>query len=336
MKAADKITIVGAGVTGLWQACELAYRGHTVRLVERSATPFTNTASQHAGAMLAPWCERDGGDPVVEELGLEGLATWKRSCPDVMAAGTLVVAQARDRGELQRFAARTREYRRLDRGAVAELEPDLGDRYAEGLFFPSEAHVEPSRALSFLLQRARRLGVETSFGFRGSADDGIVIDCRGIAASTELRSLRPVRGERAVVQTNELNLQRAVRLLHPRMPLYVVPWGMGTYMLGATVLETDDEGPVTLGSSLDLLGLAYALHPAFGHARVLSLDAGVRPAFPDNVPKIIARGRHILVNGSYRHGFLLAPVLARIVADHLAGKAADGRLLVRGPAAAGA
>ena len=66
---------------------------------------------------------------------------------------------------------------------------------------------------------------------------------------------------------------------------------------------------------------AYALHPAFGDARIIEADAGVRPAFPDNVPRVIVRGRQILVNGLYRHGFLLAPALAELVADYLAGGA---------------
>ena len=66
-------------------------------------------------------------------------------------------------------------------------------------------------------------------------------------------------------------------------------------------------GPVTVRSALELLGSAYALHPAFAEAEIVDMGAGVRPAFADNVPKIVVRGRTIHVNGLYRHGFLLAP-----------------------------
>ena len=45
--------------------------------------------------------------------------------------------------------------------------------------------------------------------------------------------------------------------------------------------------------------------------------AGARPAFPDNRPRIIVAERYIYVNGLYRHGFLLAPVLAELVADYI-------------------
>jgi glycine oxidase len=123
-----------------------------------------------------------------------------------------------------------------------------------------------------------------------------------------------------------VELARPVRLLHPRHSLYVVPWGGGTYMLGATSIESDDSGPVSVKSALDLLGMAYALHPAFGEARVISLDAGVRPSFPSNLPRIVLERDVIRVNGMYRHGFLLAPVLAEMVAAHLRGLPVDRSL----------
>jgi len=328
-----KIAVVGAGITGLWQAFTLACRGHAVHLIEQTVTPFTNTASQFAGAMLAPYCEREGSEAIVQELGLRALDIWTRTCPAVVSNGTLVLAQPRDRGELLRFALQTEGHRRIDAAQIAELEPDLGGRYAEGLLYPCEAHVEPGNALAFLLERIRRLGAEVSFGRTSTgAESDYTIDCSGLAARKDLDSLRGVRGERVVVQTREVNLSRTVRLLHPRFPLYVVPWGAGMYVLGATVIETEDAGPVTLRSALDLLGAAYTLHPAFGEARVVGLDAGVRPAFPDNVPRIEVRDRRIFVNGLYRHGFLLAPVLAEIVADCLERGVAPHRLIVGGTA----
>ena len=65
------------------------------------------------------------------------------------------------------------------------------------------------------------------------------------------------------------------------------------FMIGATVIESDDAGPVTVRSALELLGSAYALHPAFAEAEIVEMGAGVRPAFADNVPKIVrARPHH--------------------------------------------
>jgi glycine oxidase len=312
------VEVLGAGIAGLWQAYTLARRGHSVRLVERTATPFSNAASGLAGAMLSPYCERAGADPVVQELGLRGVALWREAFPGVASLGSLVVALPRDHGELMRFAERTEGHQLVDAGEIARLEPDLAGRFRQGLFFQGEAHLEPAEAMAFLLDATRRLGAEVVLGGQSAhVGRGLLIDCRGIAASGELAMLRGVRGERAVVQTREIALRRPVRLLHPRHDLYVVPWPMGTYMIGATMVETGDSGPATLRSTLDLLGLAYALHPGFGEARIVSLDAGPRPALPDNLPHIIVNGGTIRVNGLFRHGFLLAPVLAEAVSDYL-------------------
>ena len=65
-------------------------------------------------------------------------------------------------------------------------------------------------------------------------------------------------------------------------------------------------------SVLELLTAAYALHPAFGEAEIVEIGTGVRPAFPRQPAAHPAGAAATLyVNGFYRHGFLLAPALAR-------------------------
>ena len=100
-----------------------------------------------------------------------------------------------------------------------------------------------------------------------------------------------------------------MRLIHPRFPLYVIPRGDNRFMLGATSIESESNG-VSVRSALELLGAAYAVHPAFGEARILEFGSGLRPAFPDNLPRIAVDNDKIAVNGLFRHGFLLAPALA--------------------------
>jgi glycine oxidase len=65
---------------------------------------------------------------------------------------------------------------------------------------------------------------------------------------------------------------------------------------------------------MELLSAAYALHPAFGEAEVVEIGVDARPAFPDNLPRITARGGTIHANGLFRHGFLLSPAVARMTA----------------------
>jgi glycine oxidase len=124
-----------------------------------------------------------------------------------------------------------------------------------------------------------------------------------------------------------VQLLRPVRLLHHRHPIYIVPRAQGVFMIGATTIESDTGGGVSLRSAGELLTLAYSLHPAFAEAEILELNAGLRPAFPDHRPQIRVRGRHLFVNGLYRHGFLLAPALAEQVVHYLRSGAADPEVI---------
>jgi glycine oxidase len=130
-----------------------------------------------------------------------------------------------------------------------------------------------------------------------------------------------VKGEMLLLRLAELALSRPVRLLHPRLPVYVVPRGDGLFMVGATMIESDEDTRISARSMLELLSAAYALHPAFGEAHIVEISTGVRAAFPDNLPRLQRAGGVLYVNGLYRHGFLLAPALARRAAEVLL----DGR-----------
>jgi glycine oxidase len=114
-----------------------------------------------------------------------------------------------------------------------------------------------------------------------------------------------------LIETDEVELARPVRLIHPRWPLYVIPREDNLFMLGATSIEAEDTG-VSVRSALELLGAAYAVHPAFAEARIVEFGSGLRPAYPDNLPRIAVHDNRIAVNGLYRHGFLIAPALAEL------------------------
>src|SRR5665811_958391 len=145
-------------------------------------------------------------------------------------------------------------------------------------YYAGEAHLNPNAALLFLLDAAQKAGVAIHLGVADVPQGAdLIVDCRGLAAKDALPTLRGVRGERIVVRAPEIDIKRPVRLLHPRFPLYLVPWGDGLFMVGATAIEREDAGPVTLRSALELLSAAYVLDPAFGEAEILALGAGVRP-----------------------------------------------------------
>ncbi len=311
-----KALVKGAGVAGLTLAFELASRGADVTVIEKRHR-LAGSASWAAGGMLAPWCERESAEEAVVTLGRLALDWWDTVLPGhVVRTGTLVVAPARDAGELDRFARLTTGYSTIGEEAVAALEPDLAGRFRRGLFFTQEAHLDPRRALATLRDRLVGMGVRFEFGYgavRVPETVDIEADCTGIAAGVP--GLRGVRGEMLLLHAPDVSLARPVRLLHPRFPVYVVPRADHLFMVGATMIESDANEPVTARSMMELLGAAYALHPAFGEAEIVEAGVGVRPAFADNLPRVSREANRVSINGLYRHGFLLAPAMARQAAD---------------------
>jgi glycine oxidase len=91
-------------------------------------------------------------------------------------------------------------------------------------------------------------------------------------------------------------------------------------MIGATMIESDDAGPISARALVEMLSAAYALHPAFAEAQVIETGTGLRPSFPDNIPCIREIGSRIHVNGMYRHGFLTSPYLAESLAGRLSNE----------------
>ena len=305
-------SVIGAGVAGLAVASELVSRGAKAQVFDPGGPPGPHGCSWWAGGMLAPWCEYENAEESVLRLGQMAIDWWADRT-QVHRHGTLVVANARDLPDLRRFARRTEQFIDVDQARITELEPDLHG-FNKGLHFEHEAHVDPRQALQDLYRQLKDQGVEFHRKLAPAQLEN-AIDCRGLHARDYLYDLRGVKGEMLVVRCPDVRLTRPVRLLHPRMPLYVVPRSDGVYMLGATMIESEDSSRITARSMLELLSAAYALNPAFGEAEVLEIGVDLRPAFPDNLPRIRRLGRTIYANGLYRHGYLLAPALAQGVAD---------------------
>lgn len=313
------LAIVGAGPLGLVTALTAARTGLAVRVYERAAD-FSAGAGWRAGGMLAPEIEAEVSSPGLVAMGRRAMALWPRLIPGVEQRGSLVVTNPREPGGLDHFARKTENHRLLDASEIQDLEPDLGGRYRRALFYAGEGHLNPRDAYGALAAALAEAGVPIVFSFAGDPADldaERVMDARGLGARDRFPDLRGVKGEMALIRCPDVAIRRPVRLIHHRHPLYVVPRADGIYMIGATTIETDTSETVTLRSAGELLTQAYALHPGFAEAEVLEFNAGLRPAFPDNEPRIVEQGRTIAVNGLYRHGWLIAPALAERVVGRL-------------------
>jgi glycine oxidase len=328
-------TILGAGLMGRLLALALARAGHAVQVFEAGGPEAEGAAARVAAAMLAPLAESAITETSVVQMGQHGLTRW----PELMAEldtpvffqrnGTLILWHRQDASEASRFgqqlAATCQQLpslpapQQLDAAAIATLEPTIGNRFSQGLLLPGEGQLDNRGLLNALLLQLQQAGVTMHWHCPRQPEDvhsDWVFDCRGLGASEQWPALRAVRGEVLRLHAPGVELQRPVRLVHPRYPLYIAPKPGNVFVVGATEIESDDMSPMSVRSSLELLSAAYSVHSGFGEARILESATQCRPTLPNNLPAIRRiKPRTLQINGLYRHGFLIAPAMLDVVLE---------------------
>ncbi|MEX8519731.1 MAG: FAD-dependent oxidoreductase [Leptothrix sp. (in: b-proteobacteria)] len=243
--------------------------------------------------------------------------------------GSLLLAHGSDLGAAERVLARLRGAptlhsampapQALDRAELGTLEPAL-DPQLRAWLLPGEGQVLPAPMLSALAAQAPGVdwrwscsAAEVAPG-RITLADGRQHDCdwaldlRGLGARPAL-PLRGVRGEVVWLHAPGVALQRPIRLLHPRHRVYVVPRPGDLFVVGASEIESEDRSPVSLRSGVELMAAAHSVLPGLAEARIVHLETNLRPALPDNEPRIDVEPGLLRINGLFRHGWLLAPAL---------------------------
>ncbi|HEY7774121.1 MAG TPA: glycine oxidase ThiO [Marinagarivorans sp.] len=351
MPTPTSFAIAGAGLAGsllAWRLLEHA-NDHSrasanpqpirLTLFEKGRLDQPRSAAHTAAAMISPLSEVVVSERAIYDMGMHSLQLWPQWLAQLNAhselavsynnRGSLVVAHPSDDSELEQFSQDLRYHlgeqntaQWLTRTQLSEREPDLSRQFNRGLLLPDEAFLDNRQLLRNLHRRIEALGgsiaqnsdvtFEPEAMLNGKPLQGFdcVIDARGTGAK-QSQSVRGVRGEVLWVQTPEVNLQHAVRLMHPRYKLYIVPKPNNCFIVGATEIESQDSSPVSVQSMMELCSALYTLNPAFAEARIVELDANLRPSYLDNMPAITwnALGDTVSINGLYRHGYLLAPHL---------------------------
>ena len=335
------VGIAGAGLAGRTLAWRLLREGCRVSLFDARQRDDLATASMTAAAMLSPLAELAVSDDAVFELGQRSMTLWPRWIAELAESGaepvyfrqqgTLVVAHAPDQTSLAHFTrllhhklpdACRAQVESLDTAALARYEPTLAGRFAGGLYLQGEGQLANDQWMAGLAVEIDRLDGQWHEGQAvEGVDEGriicaqkthrvdVAVDARGVGSQAQWPQLRGVRGEVLRVECAGVVLQRPVRLMHPRYQLYVAPRPNHQFVVGATELESEDTGPVTVRSMLELASALHSLHPAFGEARVLRMSAALRPALDDHRPALALRHGVWHINGLYRHGYLCAPAL---------------------------
>jgi glycine oxidase len=325
------VAVIGGGLLGRCLAWRASKAGARVALYEAAGSQGEGSAAWVAAGMIAPTSEAIDACPQIESMGKRSLSLWPQWLADLPVPvfyrtdGSLLLWHREDAGEAVRvqrvLASRGAQgdVKHIEGAELRELEPILGTRFPRALYIAGEAQVDNRALLQGVAIALSQNKVECHW--ETFVPDGefpnaeIVVDCRGMGARRSWAQLRGVRGEIVRLHAPEIELHCMLRLLHPRCPVYIIPRAEGRLVVGATSIESDDHSAVSVRGALELLTSAYSVLPSLAEARILEFNTQVRPALPDNAPAIhFDRQRNVLhINGLYRHGFLLTPVIVENV-----------------------
>jgi glycine oxidase len=352
------VAIVGGGIAGLAVAWRAQQRGLSTVVLERDAlagaatrvaagmlAPISEARIGERGLLALSRASLDRYPAFVAEL-----ADAAQRDPGYRECGTLLVARDRDEAEALDRELAEREamglpVERLLASEARRREPALAPTLRLALDVPGDHAIDPSAlsaALVAAVERAggvlrervevarvladddRVAGVELTSGERIHADQVVIAagawagGLDGLPPHARV-PVRPVKGQimRLRDPAGPGLLSRVIRM----QPGYLVPRGDGRYVLGATMEEQGFDTSPTAGGIFELLRDAIELVPGVSELAIEEVAAGLRPGTPDNAPVLGPGALQGLqwAAGCFRHGILLAPIVADALAVTLAG-----------------
>jgi glycine oxidase len=352
------VIVIGGGVIGLAAAWRLAERGAGVVVLERGRAGG-GTSHVAAGMLAPVAEADPYEEPLLRleteaALAYPGFIAELEERAGIDAGylrcGTLMIARDRDEAEaLEReLLIRNRlglEVEQLRPSEARRREPSLAPAVRGALELSDDHAVDPRSLTSALTRAVNRSGGSVREGEEVAAleldhdrvqgvrlvggqrlsGEAVVIAAGvwsgvlgGLPEEVQV-PLRPVKGQ--IVGLHDPSGPGLVTRSLRAHPAYLVPRGDGRYALGATMEERGFDTTVTAGATFELLRDATELVPGISELVVDELIAGLRPATPDNAPMIgpgLVEGL-FWATGHYRHGILLAPTTAELIAGAVLG-----------------
>lgn len=294
-----RVSVLGAGVSGLTTAISLIDAGCQVRIVAADRTE--DTTSYLAAAV---WFPTHAGPP-------DRVAAWGRTTYDVLAAqaarhvpGVFMresLALYREPPDEPDWAGAVRNLREA---TPAELPPG----YAHGLRFVVPL-VEMPRYLPWLIEQFASRGGElerrrvASLAELADGDTDAVVNCSGIASRRLAgdASVYPVRGQ--IVRVTNPGLSLSVRdEHHPAGRAYVHPRSADC-ILGGTLDSNEWDTTIDEATSAAIIERCRDIEPALRNASVIESLVGLRPGRPTvRVEEDDSHGAGTRILHNYGHG----------------------------------
>lgn len=339
------VLVVGAGIFGLACAHACAGRGWRV-IVTEADRPGAGASGGLVGALSPHLPDRWTDAKAFQRDALAAAPAWWGGVaaragidPGYAPLGRLLPlgteaareqAQARSAEAARNWAGIAR-WDVLDRGAAPWLDPEA-TRF--GVVHETlSARITPRRALAALQRAIEAQGGEVRAGWRAEAlvQGGLRFGAGTLhapwiilAAGTGLAALRPelptrgVKGQAALLATPALRDMPLVQ----GDGLYIVPQPGDRVAIGSTS-ETDWTDPTGTDAQLDaVIARARALCPSLAEAPVVERWAALRPRGRRPDPMLGPLPGHpgvLVAGGGFKIGFGLAPAVASVIADMVAG-----------------
>jgi glycine oxidase len=206
----------------------------------------------------------------------------------------------------------------LGRTALDAVAPGLSETFEEGVMTREDWRLEPGAALKALRLAAMAAGVSFRTDMvsgRGGADWLVAATGAAAGLAPELVQLSPIKGHILRTQLDDVG-GVSVR----GEGAYAVPTA-GGLAVGATMEPGVADPTVDPARAQPLLAAGAALFPALASAPFI-LAAGVRAATPDGLPMVGASSepRVLVAAGARRNGWLLAPLVAQMIAACVTGR----------------
>ncbi len=341
-----RVVVAGAGAVGSAVALTLQRRGAAVVLSDTADAPLN--ASSVAAGMLAPAMEAVLDPLSRSHFGLlkQARNRWPPFLDGITDEGARpeqcgvlwIAAEPSQADVLERLGELGAPAEQLSGARAEAMSQDL-KAPAGGVFTGEDWRLDPRATLQAMERAFLALGGErrhaglAAFAPGGAlfqdgerlATDAVVL-ATGLAPRDlaeplpELDCLEPIKGQ--ILRFHGASPRSGPCVRAPG--IYVAP-STGAVVAGATMEPGLDDLQVDPAAVARRQSLASGLFPPLA-ALEPAPAAGVRSSTPDGLPMVgpSSRSGLFLAVGARRNGWLLAPLMAEVLADRIAGAAPGG------------
>lgn len=349
------IAIIGAGISGLMSALELAEQGCSVNIFDQQQAG--QAASWAGGGILSPMYPWRYA-PEVNQLAQYGKSLYQEWNEKLLPI-TGIDFQIHDTGMLifdqedfevglnyaTQYQEPMQQCKLLNRPKLEQINPYISQKFQQAIYFPQLSNVRNPRLLQSLIsylkqhpcvrffehcpvekliiQNKKVLGIETEDGQKFTADHVVISSGAWSQQWAEQLQchipVQPVQGQMLLFKTPENWLPTMCM----NRVMYLIPRQDGHIVCGSSMAETGFSTEVDEQTQQDILTACLEMVPELQHFPIVKHWAGLRPSSPQGIPYIGAMPEleNLWANfGHFRNGLCMGSGSARLLRQLMLGQ----------------